>query len=206
MNHSHNDKLREMMFQFLIVLIGVDPLVWRRILVPGRYNFWDLHVAIQDAMGWQDYHLHEFRIFDPTTNEQVLIGIPYEDELLGKETIPGYLTPISEYFVHDNEIALYTYDFGDGWRHMIAFEDWVQPGEGIQYPQCLSGERRCPPEDVGGPHRYGFFLEAIQNPDHEEHEEYLIWVGGEFDPEDFDPEQVKFDDPEERWRVAFEEP
>jgi hypothetical protein len=48
--------------QFLIVLKGTDPLVWRRIQVPEAYSFWDLHVAIQDAMGWLDYHLHEFRL------------------------------------------------------------------------------------------------------------------------------------------------
>jgi hypothetical protein len=163
-------------------------------------------VAIQDAMGWQDYHLHEFRLYDPALSEQVVIGIPFDDEFNSKEILPDYLTPISEYFVHNNEIALYTYDFGDEWRHSIAFEGSVQPEKGIQYPQCLSGERKCPPEDCGGTSGYGHFLEAIQNPDHDEHEEYLNWIGGEFDPEEFDPEQVKFDDPEERWRIAFEEP
>ena len=50
--------------QFLVVLSGTDPLVWRRIQVPEKYSFWDLHVAIQDAMGWLDYHLHEFRLLD----------------------------------------------------------------------------------------------------------------------------------------------
>jgi hypothetical protein len=30
--------------------------------VPAAYSFWDLHVAIQDAMGWHDVHLHEFRV------------------------------------------------------------------------------------------------------------------------------------------------
>ena len=48
--------------QFLVVLSGTNPLVWRRIQVPEQYTFWDLHVAIQDAMGWLDYHLHEFRL------------------------------------------------------------------------------------------------------------------------------------------------
>ena len=36
-----------------------------RIRVPASYSFWDLHVAIQDSMGWLDYHLHEFRVLDP---------------------------------------------------------------------------------------------------------------------------------------------
>ena len=54
----------KLVHQFLVVLSGTDPLVWRRIQVPEKYSFWDLHVAIQDAMGWLDYHLHEFRLLD----------------------------------------------------------------------------------------------------------------------------------------------
>src|SRR5438094_7259990 len=69
----------ESVHQFLIVLSGTDPLVWRRIQVPLTYSFWDLHVAIQDAMGWLDYHLHEFRLLDATDTIQT-IGIPIDEE------------------------------------------------------------------------------------------------------------------------------
>jgi pRiA4b ORF-3-like protein len=62
--------------QFLVCLTGTDPLVWRRIQVPHSYSFWGLHVAIQDAMGWKDYHLHEFRLFDEAAQTLVSIGIP----------------------------------------------------------------------------------------------------------------------------------
>jgi len=62
------------------VLSGTDPLVWRRIQVPERYSFWDLHVAIQDAMGWLDYHLHEFRLLDAAERSVVSIGIPTDDD------------------------------------------------------------------------------------------------------------------------------
>ena len=206
MNQSGNDRSRELVFQFLVALLGVDPLVWRRIHVPGKYSFWDLHVAIQDAMGWQDYHLHEFRLNDPASGETVKLGILLDDDPFGEEIQPDHLRPIADFFTYDNETALYTYDFGDGWRHIVTWEGRVWPEKGIQYPQCLSGERKCPPEDCGGPDRYGYFLEAIQNPNHEEHETYLAWIGGEYDPEEFDPEQVKFDNPEERWRNAFEKP
>lgn len=65
--------------QFLIVLPNTDPLVWRRIQVPEAYSFWDRHVAIQDAMGWLDYHLHEFEVLDKKTERLVRIGIP-DDE------------------------------------------------------------------------------------------------------------------------------
>lgn len=202
---SRSDKHQDLIFQFLIALLGVDPLVWRRIRVPGEYSFWDLHVAIQDAMGWQDCHLHEFKTNDPESGKQVQIGLPFDEDPYGIEILPDHLTAISDYFDHNNEIALYTYDFGDGWRHLVAFEDWIQPEERVQYPKCLSGERKCPPEDCGGPNGYQRFLEAIRNPDHEEHEMYINWIGGNFDPEDFDPAQVQFDNPEERWRIAFEE-
>ena len=52
---------------FLLSCLNTDPLVWRRVQVPESYSFWDLHVAIQDAMGWKDYHLHEFTVVDSKT-------------------------------------------------------------------------------------------------------------------------------------------
>ena len=39
-------------YQFKVTLTGITPTIWRCILVPENYSFWDLHVAIQDAMGW----------------------------------------------------------------------------------------------------------------------------------------------------------
>lgn len=71
------------MTQFLIVLPRTDPLVWRRIQVSESYSFWDLHVALQDAMGWLDCHLHEFEVLDSRTKRLVLIGIP-DDEFPGE--------------------------------------------------------------------------------------------------------------------------
>jgi hypothetical protein len=50
-----------LIYQFKITLSEIEPLIWRRIQVPAKYSFWDLHIAIQDAMGWLDYHLHAFR-------------------------------------------------------------------------------------------------------------------------------------------------
>ena len=70
----------EQVCQFLIVLPRTEPLVWRRIQVPEGYSFWDLHVAIQDAMGWKDYHLHEFIMIDGKTSRVKRIGIP-DDEM-----------------------------------------------------------------------------------------------------------------------------
>lgn len=103
------------MHQFLVVLTGTDPLVWRRIQVPEKYSFWDLHVAIQDAMGWLDYHLHEFRLFDAAEWQVVCIGIPTDDDPEDRPVVPGWQVPLSKFFDQRNwhaPPATYTYDFG----------------------------------------------------------------------------------------------
>ena len=68
---------------------------------------------------------------------------------------------------------LYEYDFGDGWLHEILFEGRPQAEPGQQFPLCLEGRRACPPEDVGGVWGYTEFLEALADPNHEQHDELL---------------------------------
>ena len=133
--------------QFLIVLANTDPLVWRRIQVPAGYSFWDLHVAIQDAMGWLDCHLHEFEVADPGIGVRIRLGIPDEDFPDDRPTAPDWKAFVSDYFQEGSPPALYVYDFGDDWRHALMYE----------------GMRTA-----------------------------------------FDPAAVRFDDPRERWRIAFE--
>ena len=58
-------KKGEKIYQFKITLKSSKPPIWRRIQVPENYSFWQLHVALQDAMGWEDYHLHQFDMTDP---------------------------------------------------------------------------------------------------------------------------------------------
>ena len=191
-------------YQFKVALQEISPPIWRRIQVPASYTFWDLHVAIQDAMGWLDYHLHEFEILNPKTGESEHIGIPdddgFEDDI---QPLPGWEIQISDYFSSENPDAIYSYDFGDDWKHAITLEQIVQKDPDASYPRCMAGERACPPEDCGGIFGYEEFLQAIQDPEHEEHDSMLEWVGGSFDPEGFDPGQVSFDDPRARWRTAF---
>ena len=64
-------------------------------------------------------------------------------------------------------------------------------------------KRACPPEDCGGIWGYEELLEIIRNPKHEEYEVMLGWLGGEFDSEHFDVEEVGFDDPEKCRKMAF---
>ena len=58
------------------------------------------------------------------------------------------------------------------------------------YPQCIGGERACPPEDCHGVEGYAEFLDAIEDPYHYDHEDSLAWIGGYFDPEHFNLDLV----------------
>ena len=192
-------------YQLRIALKYIEPPIWRRIQVPETYSFWDLHVAIQDAMGWVDYHLHEFEMNDPSTGEKRSIGIPDEDAAYwGREILADQQQMIADWFSMENKVAQYTYDFGDGWEHRIELEKILPRDSSIEYPTCIAGKRACPPEDCGGIGGYQDFLDAIRDPSHEQHEELLEWIGGEFDSEHFDVNQVRFDDPDIRRRIAFE--
>lgn len=191
-------------YQFGVVLLEVAPPIWRTIQVPGTYSFWDLHVAIQDSMGWLDYHLHLFRMSRPGTGDMVQIGIPDEDAFEGDEPIlPGWSVPIASYFTHPGAASKYEYDFGDGWEHEVTLEAIGPRRKGIRYPRCLAGERACPPEDCGGVGGYEDFMAVMHDPTHEEYESTLRWRGSRFDPERFDAKAVKFDHPGKRWDLAF---
>lgn len=194
------------MHQFLVVLVGTDPLVWRRVQVPQEYSFWDLHVAIQDAMGWHDSHLHEFRLLDAASGTLLSIGIPTGEESRDQPVLPGWRVPLSRFFERRGwhaPPAVYAYDFGDDWEHVLVHEGLLPVERKTTYPRCVSGARRCPPEDCGGVHRYAEMLRAIANRNHPEHESFVEWIGGAFDPDLFDVAAVVFDDPGRRWEQAF---
>ncbi len=188
--------------RFRIELLGIDPPIWRRIEVPETYSFWDLHVAIQDAMGWLDSHLHVFRVL----GSALVFGIPFDDGDDSPDTKPGWEYKVRDFFDPVRCLASYEYDFGDSWIHEVRFEGWKMADKSVTYPRCLACARKCPPEDCGGVHGYGEFLQAITDPNHPEHDSMLEWCGGSFDPEAFDPATVRFDNPRKRWRKAFEHP
>ena len=188
-------------YQFKIALMYIKPSIRRRIQIPEDYSFWDLHVAIQDAMGWSDSHLHQFTVADPKTGMTAEIGIPDENGF-SEGTLAGWKNSIAKYFSAQNSKARYEYDFGDGWAHIITLEKILPRDENFKYPICIDGKRACPPEDCGGFPGYEDLLEIIKNPDHEEYEEWMEWLGGEYNPEAFDPQNVHFDDPKQRLKFV----
>lgn len=195
--------ISDKIYQFKITLKEIKPPVWRRILIPSSYSFWDLHVAIQDAMGWTDTHLHHFEIVNPKTGRKEQIGIP-DNEFMDEHISAGWKRRIAKYFSVDNKNALYVYDYGDDWQHSVVLEKIIDRKAGIKYPACTAGARSCPPEDCGGPWGYADFLEAIMDPAHESYDEMLEWAGKDFDPEHLDISEIVFDDPKERLKLMLE--
>jgi hypothetical protein len=199
-------KMLKQIYQFKITLRDTTPPVWRRIQTPSDYSFWDLHVAIQDAMGWTDSHLHMFRVRPMNKRKVINIGIPDEsfDDI---EILAGWEIPLSRYFWQPGSQAGYEYDFGDSWEHDLLLEGVLIPEAGIKYPRCLAGENACPPEDCGGIGGYYRLLEMLQDPSHQEHEESLIWLESmvpgnvPFDARKFNPGEVHFDNPKKRLKA-----
>ncbi|MEX2272798.1 MAG: DUF6429 family protein [Vicinamibacterales bacterium] len=191
-----------MVHQFRVALLGTQPLVWRRVQVPDDYTFWDLHVALQDAMGWQDYHLHEFR-FPTRPSGELRIGIPDPDFPGERPCLAGWQVELSQHIRPGMPAVAYLYDFGDGWEHELTYEGPAARDKAARYPRCVDGAAACPPEDCGGIDGYEEFVRAMRNPKHPRHKELREWFGGPFDPDAFAPATVMFDDPRRRWEAAF---
>ena len=191
-----NNNQQANIYQFKITLIGIEPQIWRRIQVPEDYSFYDLHEAIQDAMGWDGLHLHQFEIKSPKTGNIEIISMnDGRNDLYSKLTTKDVLnTKISQYFTGNNRQAKYEYDFGDPWEHEIIFEKILTAEKGENYPKCIDGENACPPEDCGGVWGYEALLESLNNPKHQEYSLNKEWLSldREFDPTEFDVNNVVF--------------
>ena len=163
------------LLQVRITLLDVaDPPVWRRVIIPAAYSLDRVHAVIQAAMGWQDCHLHAFRIGDASYGRPDLDSeLGYLDE---RKFRLGGLTA---------DRIFYEYDFGDSWEHELVIEERTAAAEGAAYPVCAAGEGACPPEDCGGSHGFAEFKAFLEGPPSTEREEMLEWAGGEYDPSRF---------------------
>jgi len=176
-SRSKNTREADTIYQLKITLLEVDPPVWRRLLIPADATLGDLNFILQAAMGWTNSHLHQFTID----------GMDYSDsrfEVDGAED--EFAVTLADAVPAERLRFNLLYDFGDAWDHEITVEKILPREAGKRYPLCVAGERACPPEDCGGVWGYGDFLEAIRDPEHEEHDSMLEWIGGSFDPEAFD--------------------
>jgi hypothetical protein len=130
-------------------------------------------------MGWEDRHLHNFEIAGESYE-----SLDEDDDEDGEAEDEDSV--ILSDVVEAGASFSYLYDFGDSWIHEIVVESVGPVPQALKVAVCLDGQRACPPEDCGGVHGFKGFLEAIGDPDHDEHHEYLNWVGGSYDGAYFD--------------------
>lgn len=178
MSYNYRMSASKKYYSLRIELLGFMPMIWRRLMVPSTITLPELHFVIQSAMGWTDSHLHQFEIGGKS------YGMP--DEYGEMEIVNENGKKLSALLGKEVNEFLYQYDFGDDWHHRVVVEKMQKAHPAWSGPLCVAGERACPPDDVGGTYGYAEFLEAISDPDHEEHIDMLTWVGGIFDPAGFD--------------------
>ena len=168
-----------------VSLLEVSPEIWRRVAVPADIPLGELHLVLNAAMGWEDYHLHCFEV------GEVVYGVPDPDpdgfEGSGEVDEAGHL--LSD-IAQVGARLVYVYDFGDGWHHRVEVEREAPDGEFPELPICLEGAGHCPPEDCGGVGGFEVFCAAMADPSHEEHPAYWEWYGRPFDPSVFDLAQT----------------
>lgn len=166
-----------------ITLLGIEPPVWRRVAVPGRTTLDLLHEIIQAVMGFDGGfdHLHEFEIGKQSYAPP---------EIADEGSLDESRFQLCDLVPKAGRKIIYTYDFGDNWEHEVVVKKIEPPRPGEQYPRCLDGGRAAPPDDCGGPWGYEELLEARLDPESEDYERAIEWLGEDFDPESFDCRQV----------------
>jgi hypothetical protein len=191
-------------YQFKITLLETDPPIWRRIQVPEYYTFYELHLAIQNAMGWLDSHLHMFEVKDKRGRDgKMRLECPVCIEDISEEEF--FLTtevPIKRYFKKTGDRAYYVYDFGDNWEHDVSLEKILPKEPKRKYPICLDGKLACPPDDCGSIPGYYECVEAVKKRDNTEG--LLTWLG-RWKPYNFNPKLVKFENPRSRLKETLED-
>lgn len=162
-----------------IILNESNPKIWRRVLVPADFNFYELHYVIQFSMGWTHSHLHQFIV----GKRERCIGMAYDGYFDAMEMEDGSQVNISEILNAPKDNILYEYDFGDSWEHLIEVKKVLEPEAGKKYPIVIDGAMACPLEDIGGIGGYEEFVQTMKNRDPDEPVE---WLDEDFDPEAFD--------------------
>ena len=170
-----------------ITLEDIEPVVSRTLEVPADIRLERLHLVIQAAMGWENYHLYEFMVGETRW------GLP-DPDFFGTDALPVAKSSLADVASTAGTAPIrYIYDFGDNWVHRIDAETIGDPVPGNLYPRLTDITGRCPPEDVGGLPGYEDFLDAVGDPNHPEHENMIRWAGGPFDPHVPDADELRLE-------------
>lgn len=165
-----------------ISLAFSDPLIWRRVQVPGTITLATLHDVIQLSMGWHDSDFHQFLVgkisYEPTSSGSTIRESTKYDERNTK------LHNIEEGMLF---MFTYLYDAGQGWEHQIHLEEVVPHTKELRYPVLLSGEQACPPETFDDIHDYQAVLTSLENSPKNRQAKLLELTGNsDFDADSFD--------------------
>ncbi len=163
-----------------IKLDHIEPVIWRRVEVPITTSLKGLHDVIQAVMLFKDYHLFEFN----AGGKRYAVPDPDPEWDFGADTYAARNVRIGALVDRGITTFNYTYDFGDDWRHSITVEAVTDADPAVEYPRFLDGDRRAPPEDVGGLPGFEDFLIAMSKPRHAQHRKVVDWYGGRFEPND----------------------
>lgn len=179
-----------------VQLVGIEPPIWRTMVVPGAISLHTLHKMLQVVMGWENAHVYVFRL---SINEKTIVYSlsDADGESAGMRIRDSRRTKLDATVWADWLKLTYEYDLGDSWMHQITIEriehltdEEVREDALWITPRCLAGERACPPEDVGGVGGYVLLLEALRDPRHPEHKHLSQWAGPSYDPELFSVQQA----------------
>ena len=173
--------MTKQIYQIQMALTGIKPKVWRRILVDADTSLLDFHNIIQTTMGWMNEHMHQF------IKDRIYYA-PKEFEM--DDTIDTKKVLLSDLLKMENDKIKYEYDFGDSWIHDVILEKILPFDKKTTLPVCITGKGCCPPEDCGGIPGYEHMLKVMSNPKDKEYKEMKEWLGGGYDPEDFDIEVI----------------
>jgi Plasmid pRiA4b ORF-3-like protein len=137
-NPSPATPVADAIMQVKVWLLGISPMVWRRVLLPASCSLRELHGVIQVAMGWEGTHLYQFHLRAARYGSWELSAFSPEVTLAALRFRKGAR-------------FLYAYDLNTPWRHEVRIEDQLEAEPGKTYPTCTDGSGACPPEDCGGP-------------------------------------------------------
>jgi len=133
-------------YQLRVVLHGVSPLIWRRLLVPGDASVADVHAVLQIVFGWDGEHLHRFVIHGVEYGIGYAGGVGFRDD--------PHRIHLADLGLRPTERFVYHYDFTAGWRLDLRLEQILAAEAGRVYPRCTGGRRAGPPAGCGGPRAF----------------------------------------------------
>lgn len=183
---AKNSAPPETIYRFKITLRASKPPIWRRIETHDA-TIEQFHGLIQTGMGWTNSHMHEFEVAGTRFTHPRFLEHAFDDS--DSQSYAGI--SISDWVAqHGTKLRInYMYDFGDSWDHEIILEGVFPTEPSVKYPRCVTGKLACPPEDIGGVFGFYDYVEAISNPKHRRHKEFIEWYGP-FDPDSSAPLQT----------------